>query len=141
MGIENAGIVKQDIEAFEGAHRLLHCAPAFVGLANVGAQKDYLAPTFQYLRGHGMATLLIATGDGNFRSFFGEEVGCRLANAGGTAGDKNDSVLQASLRVHSQPDSLKSTLIDVCALDAARLCAWVEQAFRLAQVPHHSVGL
>ena len=79
------------------AYCLLDRAPAFVGLPNVGTQEDSLATGLQYLLGHGMAALFIAAGNGNLRSFFGEEEGSGLADAGGAAGDESDFFLQTHL--------------------------------------------
>ena len=42
MGIENAGVVEEDVEASEGAYGFIDGAAAFGGLANVGAQEDGL---------------------------------------------------------------------------------------------------
>src|SRR5229473_3566261 len=68
MRIKNAGVVEEDVEVFEGAHRFLDCTPAFVSLANVGAQEDGFAAVFQDLLGHGMATLCSSCGTAPFEA-------------------------------------------------------------------------
>ena len=49
---------------------------------------------FEDSRGDGVTALLVAAGDGNLRSFFGEEEGGGLADAGGATGDESDFVFQ-----------------------------------------------
>ena len=94
MGIENTGIVEKDIQRSKGTYGLLDRATAFVSLTHVSAQEDGLAAGFQNFHGHGMAALLVAAGDGDFRSLFGEKQGRSLADAGGSAGDECDFVFQ-----------------------------------------------
>ena len=94
VGIEDAGVVEEDVEASEGAHGFIDGAAAFGGFANVGAQEDGLSAVVQDLLGYGMAALLVAAGDGDPGAFFGKQDGGGFADAGGASGDESDFVFR-----------------------------------------------
>ncbi len=109
VGIENAGVVEENVEASEGSYGFVDGAVAFGGLANVGAQEDGLAARFENLRGDRMAALLVAARDRDLGAFLGEEDGSGFADAGSASGDESDFVFQTHMEILStyvDPDAL-----------------------------------
>jgi hypothetical protein len=112
MGIENAGIVEEDIEASEGGDRFIDGAAAFSCFANVSAQEDGLTAGVQDLLDHGMAAFLVSTGDGNLGAFPGEKDSGSFADAGGASGDESDFVLQTHvLQTHVRVTQAQRSLL------------------------------
>jgi hypothetical protein len=72
MGIENTGIVEENIHTPESAHSFIDSAAAFIGSADICAQENGLPPVFQDLCGHCMTALFVTARDRYSRSFFGE---------------------------------------------------------------------
>src|SRR5207302_2457679 len=88
--VEDAGVVKQDIEAAEGLDGFADGAFAFGGSADIGAEENGFATSLEDGGGDGVAAFLVASGDGDLCTFSREEQGGRFANARGSSGDEGD---------------------------------------------------
>src|SRR6266849_3130631 len=72
---KDAGVVKQNVEASKRTQRLVHCAPAFGGLANIRTNEDRLPAGFENARGDSVAAALIPTRNRYLRAFSRKQIG------------------------------------------------------------------
>src|SRR5690606_10556089 len=85
------GIVDHDVDAAEGVHRRRHHALDFGALRHVRLHRD---GGLADVAGHALRALEVEVGDHDLRAFLGEAPGDALAEAGRSARDDRDLVLQ-----------------------------------------------
>jgi hypothetical protein len=90
--VKDAGVVEQNIEVAEPAHRLVDHAAAFFGLSHVGGDENCSSATAEDRVAHLPAAFLITARYGNARTFFGKEDGRGLPDPRGAASDDSDFV-------------------------------------------------